>query len=749
MNDPLIDAVRDGLAAPFAEAIALRIPAVVEVLEQQLMQEENRDLWKPLKAAITALKDQEATLGGRAMDAVKKRFDNKRTPGADTFGQTARFSLDSLSLVADSEMQEEIVLGNATRRLKEQSDEELFALTQRLASLMGRDNLPDENNPAFPRIFARGLFDALSQPGVEPASRIAAFSAFGPVMLEVVPQAYATVNKMLRERGVMPDFRRAFGAPVNPELRARPAGAASAGTGGSSTSGGSSGSDAGSDSPASRFEQLISGAATRASTPAPVAATPGMVTIQVRPELVAALRALESRMPEGGAGSADAPPAPAGMGAGAAGGMGAGTTAGAGRVIRHEAVSPEAGGDSFIAAEPLYPVVIPRIKREMGSALTPADAVVADIVAALFERLFADGRLADAFKAQVGRLQLPVFKAVMQDRHFFTDKAHPIRMLIDVMAQLGVAEDEVKVDGRTPEQWVAASVERLVVEHADDTSAFERTARHLAEILERHREAALEVDKAVVELRRQEVRFAAVREASLAIAHRLSAGNYTREVSEFLYRAWRDVMMCDYLAEGDDSADWKADLETLDDILWIMTPRSSLPERERIVSLLPSLAFRVRLGHVRAGMDGDRSAALIEEMKEMHASLARSPAAAAHGHAMRKARMEATVPASLDDYTATLHVSSASLAEEGLSRGAWFEFVEPDGTRRRCRLTWMSPVQGTCLFKDLEHNRSFAISLAEVRDRRRAGTAMPVDGPGVAQASIEGAIEDVAKSLVP
>jgi tRNA-specific 2-thiouridylase len=34
--------------------------------------------------------------------------------------------------------------------------------------------------------------------------------------------------------------------------------------------------------------------------------------------------------------------------------------------------------------------------------------------------------------------------------------------------------------------------------------------------------------------------------------------------------------------------------------------------------------------------------------------------------------------------------------------------------------------------KDLERNRSFAISLDEVREKRRAGTAIPVDGPGVA-----------------
>jgi hypothetical protein len=454
----------------------------------------------------------------------------------------------------------------------------------------------------------------------------------------------------------------------------------------------------------------------------------------VRPELVAALRALESRMPAEGdvsaaAGMPMAPAAPRSSGAA-------------------PAVAPAGGDDAFIIAEPLYPVVIPRIKREMGAALTPSDAVVADLVAALFERLFADERLADGFKAQVGRLQLPVFKAVMQDRAFFTDKKHPIRELIDVMAQLGGAEASIHIDGKAPVEWVAAAVEAIVIEHGEDPGTFERAARHLGEILERHAEAALEHDEDVQVIRQRETQLDGMREATLAIAHRLAAGHYAPHVADYLYRSWREVMVFDYLAGGETGDDWKSDIETLDDLLWLMTPRFTLPERERMVSLLPSLAFRVRLGHVRASMDGERSAALVEEMKELHEELTRSRTATTPARPLRKAPpAEATVP-SPDDYTATLSISSATLSEEGLFRGAWFEFIDTDGTRHRCRLNWMSPVQGTCLFKDLDQNRSFAIGLLDLRERRRIGTVLKVDGPGVAQASIEGAIADVAGGLV-
>ena len=102
----------------------------------------------------------------------------------------------------------------------------------------------------------------------------------------------------------------------------------------------------------------------------------------------------------------------------------------------------------------------------------------------------------------------------------------------------------------------------------------------------------------------------------------------------------------------------------------------------------------------------------------------------------------------MEDYTATLRVSSGSLAEEGLGRGVWFEFSEDDGTKRRCRLNWMSlPCRAMRVFKDLDRNRSFAISVDDLRDKRREGKAAIVDGPGVAQSTIEGAIADVARNL--
>lgn len=715
----LLAEVRDALARPFAESVAARLPQVLELVEQQLATTPERDKWKPLKGAIQLLEGIRPGFGPRVVKEVSTRFDAKLNPADDAFGKTARFSLDSLSLVDDSAVQEEIVLGNTTKRLRDQLGDELFALTQRLASVMGKENLPDDRNPAYPRIFARGLMDALHEPGSDSGARLAAFSAFNPFMLEVVDEIYRAANRMMRERGVLPDFKRSYGAPVQAPTRMLPSDPTASYPGARGAGGGRGGAGTGGGGALDRLIATAEGRAIEASMPPTARPVDGMVTIQIRPELVDALRKLESHLdltgsPASSASSASAPqPAPRSM--------------------------PPAGEMHFPASS----AAVHRAKAEMGDALTTADAVVADLVAALFDRLYVDPRLSDATKAQVGRLQIPVFKSVMQDRAFFTDRKHPIRLLIDVIAELGGGDETILVEKRSPSQWIVAVVEDLLSRHAEHAAAFAAAHRKLAGVLERHRESAIEHDEQIRAIRAAEASFVAVREASLAIAHRLTAGSYPEEGASFLYRSWRDVLVHDYRNGGDQSPNWNADLEVLDDTLWILTPRTSKEDRARLVSLLPSLLFRLKMGFNRAGIAAEAGAAYVEELKLLLDEIVRAPVAAAHGN-LRKTSPQA--PVFSDDYTATLHTSSASLAEEGFVRGAWMEFKE-DGARRRCRLTWLSPVQGTCLFKDLERNRSFAISLEELRERRRQGTAALVDGPGVAQSSVEGAIADVAKAL--
>ena len=697
MNRPdataIIDQLRDALARPFGAEMARALPHVEEILKQQLAAGP-REQWKALRGAIDLLGAKHKGFEAQVAREVAARFDARRTPGNDPFSKTARFSLDSMSLVADDEVQEEIAVGNATRRLREQLGEELFALTQRLAVLMGVDSLPDDHrNPAFPRTFARGLFDALGGADASSAACIAAFTAFGPAMLEAIHEVYRGANRMLAERDVLPDFKRVYGAPTQAASRV-PVTAPASGYAGGPVPAAGPGAAPSVIPGSSPLERILATVRGRVADPAPKAAVAGTISIEVRPELVDALRSLEARLPAAGA---------------------AVSTAGE----------------------------VHRAKAAMSAALSPTDAVVADLVAALFDRLLADRRISDATRAQVGRLQLPVFKSVMKDPALFNDARHPIRQLIDEITELGACDPNAMVDDCSPEEWVAAAVQNIVDGSDDDPQLFTRERDQLAAVLVRVNENALENDPEVLALRNRERDLVAMREATLAIAHRVAAAGAAPQASSYLYRCWRDVMVHDYLEGGGDaSPDWAMDLEIVDDIMWVLVPRTAQAERARLASLLPSLIYRMKLGYARARVEL-ASAERVEELRELLDGVVRAPLAAVHGMPLPAG---AAATAGTDDYTATLQVSGA-LRDEGLTRGAWVEFRDAGAPPRRCRLTWVSPVQGACVFKDFDLNRSFPMAIEELRERRRTGAVVMVDGPGIAAASVDAALADVARGL--
>src|SRR5262249_53366861 len=134
---------------------------------------------------------------------------------------------------------------------------------------------------------------------------------------------------------------------------------------------------------------------------------------------------------------------------------------------------------------------IHRAKLAMGGALNATDAVVADLVAAPFDRLLADRRIPHGTKAQVGRLQLPVFNSVMKDPALFADARHPIRQLIDGITELGACDPRALVDDCSPEEWVAAAVQNIVDGADDDPQLFTRERDQLAAVLVRVNETAL------------------------------------------------------------------------------------------------------------------------------------------------------------------------------------------------------------------------------------------------------------------
>jgi hypothetical protein len=99
------------------------------------------------------------------------------------------------------------------------------------------------------------------------------------------------------------------------------------------------------------------------------------------------------------------------------------------------------GGE--VAMVPLN--LIPHIRTAIaGQIENPTDRITVDVIALLFDYIFRDPSIPDSLRNLFGRLQVPIVKAALLDRTFFSDKRHPARLLLDHLADaaVGAQNDE-------------------------------------------------------------------------------------------------------------------------------------------------------------------------------------------------------------------------------------------------------------------------------------------------------------------
>jgi hypothetical protein len=200
--DPtLLPGVRDQLAETFAAKIVAVLPTVSEFIEFESELIADAKARRSLAEGAALLYSRSANIRTSLIADFTSRFDAIRDP-VQARSRRPRLALAALSLVQDEHMEEEIAIIACSQRLKEQSEYELFSLSRQLCMLMGQERMADDANPIYPRVFARALLHSLGALAGMASTRLAMFKAFGPLLLEILPETYAIGSAWLTEHGV-------------------------------------------------------------------------------------------------------------------------------------------------------------------------------------------------------------------------------------------------------------------------------------------------------------------------------------------------------------------------------------------------------------------------------------------------------------------------------------------------------------------------------------------------------------------
>src|SRR5574340_1347855 len=143
-------------------------------------------------AAQTLLNKQSNELLSACKDVYCTAF-NDFVQGRD---KNAALDLSKLSLVDDQDFEITLVLDKATSRLRFNCAEELVALDARIAHLLGRSDLSENDSPLGPRTLCEALLDGITRMGQEQGVRVVLLNQFDLVLTTELAQIYQSINHL-------------------------------------------------------------------------------------------------------------------------------------------------------------------------------------------------------------------------------------------------------------------------------------------------------------------------------------------------------------------------------------------------------------------------------------------------------------------------------------------------------------------------------------------------------------------------
>lgn len=495
-----------------------------------------------------------------------------------------------LELVGEEDLDETLRFNDMAARLRRMCDEELGALDQRAAVLLGDANLQSEDNP----FGAQAICDAWRQvcKHVEPDVKVrrALLRLFDEQLADKVRAICIEVNALLVDNGILPKIKFAV----------------------KKAEGGAAG--AGAEEEEGDVEDAVE-AKVRKATDAAAAA--GQDIFQILARLVG---------PQAGPGGAPLPGTPGGPPAL----EGAALISSLSQLQHGNLSAITTGSITLPQGDPGATNVLAQLKEtNVGASLGQMDAMTLDIVSMLFDQIFDDPKVPAGVKALVGRLQIPMLKIAIADKTIFSKKDHPARVMLDIVGEFaGTLPPDF--DKGHPSYPKLDSILRELIERFDDkVESFAATNEKLRALAaEGEARAAKETEAAARQVEKRERLALARKAAEEAIRARYAEGKTQRPVLDFLVNHWVKHLLLVHLQHGGEGDAWKSAVETMDLLIWSVKPKTDPVERKKLATNVPTILRRITAGLNAAGVDDASRTAFFAQLMNMHTAVLHTPAEA-------------------------------------------------------------------------------------------------------------------------
>lgn len=518
----------------------------------------------------------------------KKRFGDlseeivKRVRGAEKNddGKGSEEPELKLEMLDETALEESLAVTNMVSKVRGVCHDELFALDKRMAVILGKKTIAEDENPLGPQVVCQAFRDACGVVQTSVEVKLIILKLFDIHVIGETQELYERVNDLLVEKGVLPTIKREVvkraGGDKGGAAKA-PAEAASA----QETSTAAAGDDLASAGLMNALQQVMNATAGSAGAVSEVQAKARQT------EVLGSLTALQTGNAPTGGGAPVIDPAL----------VGAGNT----NVLRELKAA--------------------NVTEGMGQV----DVVMFDVVSMMFDFILDDENVPDPMKALIGRLQIPMLKVALIDKSFFSKKSHPARKLLNTLAEAALGWNEDHDDGGAYYGQVDAYVRKVLEEFEDSIDVFGVVLEQLQGFLADQEQVAEETTQGSADAIESRERLEQARVCAQEAMQKSFHGKPTPEViRNFFHTRWKELLVFCYFDEGEDGEGWRKALETMDQIIWSLTPISDPEDRKKLVQLLPGLLNRVKDGMNQISLPADERKQFLAALANHHLAAVRA-----------------------------------------------------------------------------------------------------------------------------
>ena len=252
--------------------------------------------------------------------------------------------------------------------------------------------------------------------------------------------------------------------------------------------------------------------------------------------------------------------------------------------------------------------------------INPVDQDVIDVVSMLFDFILEDKNIPSEAKAHIARLQIPLLKAAIIDKEFFSTNKNSARSLLNELAHaaLGI------IDETDPSSLsLLSEIERVVSaindDFEDDLSLFDEQLTEFNIFLEQHAQQEDNIKHRIEKKTKQkEDNALAYHWVEDTIDEILAEKHLPDVIIELINGPWKRVMLNTYLNNGQNSDTWKNQVRFIDVLEWSVQPKHESIDRQKLANIIGQLVMTLRNGLQVIQVSDDEIQKILLQLEPFH-----------------------------------------------------------------------------------------------------------------------------------